>query len=64
MVELVSTVPERINYGATLTLKFKFIGNFPKNQVGIVVKYPNRGARYYLKDGGYYEGYGVYSPIN
>ncbi len=62
MVELVSSIPKTINYGADLELTFKFIGTFKKDQVGIVVRFPDRGARFYQSDGSYFEGYGVYSP--
>jgi TolB-like protein/uncharacterized protein YkwD len=64
MVELVSSIPKKLDYGSKITLKFRFIGNFPKDKLGIVVKYPDMAARCYKKDGSYFEGYGVYTPEN
>lgn len=62
MVELVSSIPKKVAYGSELVLKFKFIGTFPKFDVGIVVRFPDPSARAVKKDGSYYEGYDVFKP--
>ena len=61
-VELVSAPPKNVSYGQRVELTFRFIGNFPRDKVGIVIRFPDPDALYYNKDGSASKGSGLYKP--
>ncbi|RPJ07101.1 MAG: hypothetical protein EHM28_08335 [Spirochaetaceae bacterium] len=61
-VELVSSLPKNVPYGSEVELTFRFIGNYPKDQVGIIVRFPDPDARYFNKDSSFSTGSGLFKP--
>jgi TolB-like protein/uncharacterized protein YkwD len=61
-VELVSPPPKNAANGEKVELTFRFIGNFPREKVGIVIRFPDPDALYYNKDGSASKGSGLYKP--
>lgn len=64
MAELVTRIPARVPYGSEQAFVFRFIGSYPRERVGIVVRFPDRSARFPLGNARYVEGFGLYKPSN
>jgi uncharacterized protein YkwD len=60
--ELVSSMPPAAKQGDDLELLFRFDGAFPKAELSVIVRFPDKTVRVYRKDGSYTEGFGFYAP--
>lgn len=58
--EFLGKIPPKAAYGETIKLKFRFLGNFPKDRLYIYAEYPDRYAKHYTPSGSYYTGGGPY----
>jgi uncharacterized protein YkwD len=59
---MVTELSEVVPYGSEQQIKFKFLGNFPKEKITIFVHFPDKTARFYTKGRSYFQGYGSYQP--
>ncbi len=62
--ELARPLPPKIAAGDRLSLLFRFAGAFPKKDLSIIVRFPDKTARVYKKDGTYTDGFGFYAPLD
>jgi uncharacterized protein YkwD len=60
---LMTEVPATVPFGSEFTLRFKFYGAFPKDQLTVFAHFPDRGARFYLPGGAFYIGNGPCTPV-
>lgn len=60
---LMGDLPREVAFGSEVSLKFQFMGKFPKDKITIFVHFPDRSARYYIKSGAFYTGVGLYEPV-
>lgn len=59
---LETEIPPKVPFGTDITLRFKFLGTFPKERLYVHTQFPDRSARFPMPDGSYYTGGGPLSP--
>ncbi|HQO03216.1 MAG TPA: CAP domain-containing protein [Spirochaetota bacterium] len=60
---LETEIPATVPFGSEFTLRFKFHGVFPKEQLTVFAHFPDRRARFYLPGGAFYIGNGPCTPV-
>jgi len=60
--ELESVHPEKYQFGDSLTFNFHSLLPKKNKNLRVMVKFPDKKARYYLKNGTYYTGNAVFNP--
>ncbi len=63
LVMLENTRPEQVKAGAAVSLKFRFLADFPAKELTAFVNVPDKAARFYTKDGSFYTGGGPLEAI-
>lgn len=48
--------------GSSIRFHFRFLGEFPPEEITIMVEFPDNNSRFYLDNGEYYTGMGKYTP--
>lgn len=62
VAKMVTELPDPVPYGSEQTLRFEFLADFPKEQLSVLVNFPDKSARFYTKGRSYLEGFGIYEP--
>jgi hypothetical protein len=63
IAELQTRLPATISYGSQVTMKFDYLGNFPKQDIRVWIEFPDPGEKFYITRQKYYKGRGLYTPI-
>lgn len=62
IAHIINKPPRPIRYGTEHRFLFQFLGDFPRENITIFIRFPDENAHFYLPDGSYYTGMGVYEP--
>ncbi len=62
VAKMVTELPDPVPYGSEQTLRFEFLSDFPKEQLSVLVNFPDKSARFYIRGRSYLEGFGIYEP--
>jgi uncharacterized protein YkwD len=62
VAKMITELPDPVPYGSEQTMRLKFLGNFPKEELSALVHFADRNARFCVKCEFYFEGFGVYKP--
>ncbi len=63
MAELISADNTEWIEGASVRLKFRFLGDFSRDKLNILIYFPDPTVKFYMKNGMYYTGMGKYIPV-
>lgn len=61
--DLLQLIPKVIAYESEKDFTFNFLGKFPRDKISIFVNFPDKNAKFFLKNGAYYTGVGKYDPV-
>ena len=63
IAEMITEPPDTIPIGSKRRFTFRFLGDFPREDLTVFLQFPDKGERFYLPDRSYYTGIGPYEPI-
>lgn len=63
IASLETDVPATVPFGTELSLRFRFLGPFPKEQLTVFADFPDRSAKVFISGGRYYAGGGPCIPV-
>ncbi|MBN1524110.1 MAG: hypothetical protein JW904_06505 [Spirochaetales bacterium] len=61
-LEIVSSIPKKVSYGAEVEVTIRYVGKIDRNNVGLSVRFPDKNAKFFSRDGKIYQGAGLYTP--
>lgn len=63
IAKMTENLPENIRTGESRKFTFKYMGNFPRNNLSIFVEFPDKNAKFTVDKVNFYRGVGRFNPV-